>query len=68
LAVAEYQSFPGLAKDFEVIDTPRRVIVLEDDENIRECALDEDWEERYLDNLDDERRMYSTVLRESDRR
>ena len=56
-------TFPGLAKDFEVIDTPRRVIALEDDDNVRECAGDEDWEEVYLEDLHDERRMYSTVLR-----
>jgi hypothetical protein len=41
------------------------VIALEDDENVRECASDEDWEEVYLEDLHDERRMYSTVLRGS---
>jgi len=30
--------FQDLQRIFEIIDTPRRVIALEDDENVRECA------------------------------
>jgi hypothetical protein len=57
----------GIAKDFEVIDNPRRVIVLEDDEKIRE--YDEDWEDIYIEEEPHiARRTYSAVLSGNDRR
>jgi hypothetical protein len=58
-----------LAKDFEVIGAPRRVIALEDDENdVWACSSEEDWEELYLEENHDERLMYSAVLRGNDGR
>jgi hypothetical protein len=45
------------------------VIVLEDDNEIRECMDDEDWEELYLDEEPhNKRRTYSAVLRGNDMR
>lgn len=58
----------GIAKDFEVVDTPRRVIILEDARDSEPSTYaDEDWE-RIYDESDGETqykkyRTYSAVLR-----
>jgi len=58
----------GIAKDFEIVETPRRVVALHDEEG-EWWESDEDWESVYAEETRHiERRTYSEVLRGNDER
>jgi len=60
----------GIAKHFEVVESPHRVIALEDlDVDTEEGFEDEGWEDLYEDEWDipsqNQRKTYSAIVRES---
>jgi hypothetical protein len=58
-----------VAKDFEVIETIRRVVALKDEEGQVSGAEEDGWESIYAEQIPGiERRTYSDVLRGNDGR
>lgn len=56
-----------MAKDFEIVQTPRRVFALEDDEGKLLDVEEDEWENIYADETQHtEWRTYSEVLRGND--
>ena len=56
------QSYSGVAKDFEVVQKVRNVIVLEDN-GLEYQWEDDEWEQIYDERHAEEQRSYSSVLR-----